>query len=168
MFKKNLLVIPALIAAYFIYQFVFIGSDEKQIKSLFKEIKNIVKIDGTLKKGQILSRTLKLKELIAKDVEISAFEGERILFDSEGFDSIQGGAFVGAKYLSEHSVILQDFAIDINNNQASADVVVVSNGETIESDQFRELFSAKVKLKKIDEQWVIVQVDAERMTADYD
>ena len=168
MLQKNLFIIPALVIAYFLYQFVFIGSDEKQIKNLFKEIKELVYIDGTLRKPEILGRTLKLKKLIAKDVKLIAFEGEKIIFETQSFDSVQGASFVGANYLSEHSAILQDFDIEVDGNKASTQVVIISDGKSIESDTFRELFSAKIKLEKREDQWVIISASGERLTSEYE
>ena len=102
--------------------------------------------------------------MISRDVQLKVLKDEAVLFETASFASVQAAAFLGSTYVSEHSVILQDYDIDIADNLATTDVVIISSGQTIENDDFRELFTATIKLEKIEEDWIITSVEGDRMT----
>jgi len=164
--KNNLIFLTILVLGFFLFRTYFWDSDKKQINKILNEIQESLKFEKSLPPLSVLGRLKTISSHLAPNFSASVLEDgkEKELKVLSNMENLKGIALAGSRHLTYLDLFLLTAIIDVTNKQASASFHVTITGQDTQSGKFKELFSVEIKLLKIEGNWLIQSIKADRLT----
>ena len=163
--KQNIIFGLILILVVFGY-FKFSQSDEKMIIKTIDEIQMSLEFEKTLTPVNVLNRLKVINKYISPTLEVVAIENgneqkKKVVTNLENIKAI---AIAGARKLKEVDISKYPAIIEVNGDTASAKFEATITIKDLASDQYQELFSVELKLRKVNDLWIIESIKSDRLT----
>lgn len=161
--KTSLLLIIFVGFVVFIIAKNVFTDDEAEIAALLDSLESYAEFQERLKPLEIASRVGAVQKLVNQNIaaDVTDYNGKLHKFD--GWNTIKNGMLIGSRLITSSNITRYATTIKVVSRRADAKTRYEIVGSDDLGNQFKEEFNAHFILEKIDGEWKLIAVQAERL-----
>lgn len=136
--------------------------DELLISSQLDKIESIAEYDESLKPLQIAQRVTALQKLIAPHFAANLTGLNNEVYKVDGWTSVKNAALIGARVIRKSQISRVATQIEVFSKNAEVNTRYEILGIDDSGNQFKESISANIILEKVDGEWIVSALEAQR------